>query len=282
MITLGHVFNRQNSLLSSTAVYIPKLISENYLHVVLVLGRSLRKPLHLINRGHCIPEKWFVQRFLDKKPHLLSLKIHESSSHPHVSVGSIQPSQCINRHKKHWCSGSTPASWGGSEGLWYAQLLTGTKGSKMNDAQFLPSWGSQTCKGNMELDSRQIQSGTKTIPEECTRNCGSSEEGPKPALRMVGRNLSWKGWKESQQHQVEKGDNWHPPCREHCMSKGGRQPRWAGSGQATPGKPEEPNPERSQTTQRQTSVTLSKAAVSIRSKQTCAGAGESWVGAGTR
>lgn len=57
MITLGHIFNRQNSLLSSMAVYIPKLISENYLHMVLVLGRSLRKPLHLINRGRCIPEK---------------------------------------------------------------------------------------------------------------------------------------------------------------------------------------------------------------------------------
>lgn len=43
----------------------------------------------------------------------------------------------------------------------------------------------------------------------------------------------------------------------------------------TPGKPEEPNPERSRTTQRQTSVTVSKAAVSIKSKQTWAGAEES-------
>lgn len=45
MITLGHIFNRQNSPLSSMAVYIPKLISENYLHGIST--GSLRKPLHL-------------------------------------------------------------------------------------------------------------------------------------------------------------------------------------------------------------------------------------------
>lgn len=110
-------------------------------------------------------------------------------------------------------------------------------------------------------------------PREIRRGAVTSLEGGgwEPDLNLEGRVGTI---------QVRKGSKEHSFILQRKQLGG--NPGEAGSGWTIPGKPEQPNPARSQTTWRKVSLTLSGAAVSKRSKQTHGGGKEFQEGARTR
>lgn len=96
-------------------VYQVKLSSQS-----IQAGKVLGRPLHFINKGHCIPGKWFVRRhtigFFGREA------IYSKSSHPIVSVGSAHPSHPSQTWTSPGVPGTMPATSGRPECLWYAKL----------------------------------------------------------------------------------------------------------------------------------------------------------------
>lgn len=214
----------------------------------MVLSQSIRASLNFINKEHCAPERWLVQRHTVvfwMRSHTLSLKIPRSS-HPGISVQYLPQSI-------HWqtqTSGATaatvpitgnlsvsdaPGSWGVQQGSFLPSGAPGLGGSH----------GTKQC----------VQSGVRGILKEYMGKPGEFRTEAVTGLqgREGGReelNLNCEGRVGIIQVKRAKDID---SAEKTAWARLGDNLRWAGSGWATAGKPEEPNPARSQTMWKQIS-----------------------------